>query len=272
MEVVNKLLRRLIFLDIDGTLVSFQTHQIPESTLSALAEAKRRGHKLFICTGRPRQWVFTSAIEPAIPLLDGIITVNGAQSFVGNSEASCLPMSQRDVELLLEDATRYNYPCVVVGEKDVAVYNANPMVEKLFRDFIQVDDVDFSLPVEQILGRQRVLQLSPFFTAEQQERIIPHLSEVFCTRWHPAFADVIHIGANKGNAIADVAAHLGASLADTIAFGDGENDNSMLERAGVGVAMGNATPGTKAAADFVTRSVDEGGIAHALRHLGVIDV
>ena len=55
-----------------------------------------------------------------------------------------------------------------------------------------------------------------------------------------------------------------------MAFGDGGNDIPIIEYAGIGVAMGNATPDVKAAADYVTGSVDEDGIISALRHFGVI--
>ena len=55
-----------------------------------------------------------------------------------------------------------------------------------------------------------------------------------------------------------------------MAFGDGGNDSGMLRHAGIGVAMGNANEEVKAAADYVTTSVDEDGIYKALKHFGVI--
>ena len=58
---------------------------------------------------------------------------------------------------------------------------------------------------------------------------------------------------------------------EIMAFGDGENDMDMLRFAGIGVAMGNASDMVKAAADYVTDTVDENGIEDALRHFGLID-
>ena len=55
-----------------------------------------------------------------------------------------------------------------------------------------------------------------------------------------------------------------------MAFGDGGNDIGMLRHAGIGVAMGNANDDVKNAADYITTSVDENGIAHALKHFGII--
>ena len=56
-----------------------------------------------------------------------------------------------------------------------------------------------------------------------------------------------------------------------MAFGDAENDIDMLEYAGIGIAMGNGGEDVKAAADFVTRDIDDDGIAYALQHFGLID-
>ena len=75
--------------------------------------------------------------------------------------------------------------------------------------------------------------------------------------------------ANKGVALARLAAHLGLSSANCIAFGDGRNDLTMIEAAGVGVAMANAHPDVRAAADDVTLSNDEDGVAAALVRYGL---
>ena len=64
-----------------------------------------------------------------------------------------------------------------------------------------------------------------------------------------------------------MAAHEGLKVSETIAFGDGGNDISILRQAGLGVAMGNAKDNVKAAADYVTASVDDDGISKALAHL-----
>jgi hydroxymethylpyrimidine pyrophosphatase-like HAD family hydrolase len=93
-----------------------------------------------------------------------------------------------------------------------------------------------------------------------------------CTsgRWHPAFTDVTAKGADKGEGIMAMAEHLGLDPQYTMAFGDGGNDSTMVRRAGIGVAMGNAIDELKKEADFVTTSVDEDGIRYALSHFGLI--
>ena len=89
-------------------------------------------------------------------------------------------------------------------------------------------------------------------------------------RWHPEFTDITARGADKGQALRLMAQHEGFDVAHTIAFGDGGNDATMVREAGIGVAMGNAIEDLKRDADYVTTSVDDDGVALALRHFGVI--
>ena len=89
-------------------------------------------------------------------------------------------------------------------------------------------------------------------------------------RWHPAFTDITAKGADKGEGIRALAAHMGLDLRYTMAFGDGGNDSSMIKAAGIGVAMGNALESLKQEADYTTTSVDEDGVMNALRHYKLI--
>ena len=124
-------------------------------------------------------------------------------------------------------------------------------------------------PIEGIADK-RVYQLIAFFTAEEEPRIMAHMPHCVATRWHPLFADVVPEGSNKAVGIQHLLAHYGIDPKEAIAFGDGGNDIEMLRYVGIGVAMGNASDEVKAAADFVTTSVDDEGIAYGLKHFGLI--
>lgn len=89
---------KALFFDIDGTLVSFNTHTIPQSTLNAIAELRKKGIKLFISTGRPRV-----AINNLGNLeFDGYITMNGSYCFGENDEVIYKsPIPKSDVETML---------------------------------------------------------------------------------------------------------------------------------------------------------------------------
>ena len=81
---------KALFFDIDGTLVSFRTHEIPESTVNALEEVKKQGLKVYISTGRPLSII--TNLGQIQHLIDGYITTNGAYCFVdrnGKREIIC---------------------------------------------------------------------------------------------------------------------------------------------------------------------------------------
>ena len=127
-------------------------------------------------------------------------------------------------------------------------------------------DATFAEP-EEALGFT-VMQVIAFYTeAEQKHIICDILKGCDDTRWHPVFADCIARGTNKASGIDHVCRHYGFQPSETMAFGDGGNDIEMLRHAGIGVAMGNASDEVKAAADYVTESVDDDGVAKALQRL-----
>ena len=128
------------------------------------------------------------------------------------------------------------------------------------------------LPIEEARGKD-ILQIMGYFTAEEEKetdifgKVLTHCEPM---RWYPLFADIIARGNSKSTGIDKVLAYFDIDLKDTMAFGDGGNDIPMLKHVATGIAMGNAEPHVKAVADYVTTSVDEDGIANALKHFGLI--
>ena len=110
----------------------------------------------------------------------------------------------------------------------------------------------------------------PFSTREEQQALGDPFPGLEVMRWHPDFVDIISPGGGKDQGMDAILDFFGISLEDTMAFGDGENDIPMLVKAGVGVAVANAKDNVKAAADYIAPSVDEDGVAEALRHFSVI--
>ena len=256
-----------LFFDIDGTLVSFNTHEIPASTIRALTEAKANGAQVFIATGRPPMIITNlGAIEH---LIDGYITINGALCFVGNTLVCCQPIPMADVMTCVDDCREKGNSLIIVGRKDVAVLDPKGDVDRIFRQMLAVKNLDKALPLDVVL-QQDILQLTPFFPADYEPGLLARMPQCVSGRWHPEFTDITANGADKGKGILAIARHEGFDPSRTIAFGDGGNDTSMILQAGIGIAMGNAIDALKQQADYVTTSVDEDGILHALRHFEVI--
>ena len=255
------------FFDIDGTLISFKTHKIPQSTIDALTEAKQNGIKIFISTGRPVALI--TNIDAIKHLVDGYITFNGAYCFMGNREFLLSPIPDNDVKTMIDDAGKRDYCVAICGKREVIIYNYEKVFTDVFVNDLGVNNVDKSKTIADLKG-QPILQMTPFFTEDEEKTIMPEISHCVSARWHPLFTDITVKGANKGNALITVATQLGLDIKECIAFGDGGNDLSILKAAGIGVAMGNGNDDVKAVADYVTASVDEDGIWNALKHFNAI--
>ena len=256
-----------LFFDIDGTLVSFETHQIPPSTILALTQAKANGHKVFIATGRPP--IIITNLGAIEHLIDGYVTTNGALCFIGEQTVACHAIPKADAQRIVEDSREKSYGLIVVGEKDVAVLDPKGDVDRIFRQHLAVQNLELAKPVEQVL-EQGVLQMTPFFFYCYEAELMSRLPACTSGRWHPEFTDITAKKADKGQGLLAIAKETGLDPKFTMAFGDGGNDTSMIRTAGIGVAMGNALEALKQEADYTTTSVDDNGVLNALRHFKLI--
>ena len=258
---------RALFFDIDGTLVSFNTHKVAQSTIDGLNIAKERGIKIFISTGRPLS--FINKLEDIEHLIDGYITTNGSYNFMGKSVISMHSIPKEEVLTLVDYLNKHEYPAILVGTDNTAVINHKPIVDRIVIDTLNITNIDFSITAKTVL-QQDILQIPPFITQAQQDIIMPQIPHCASERWHPEFIDTVNKQASKGKALSDIVAYNDLLISETMAFGDGGNDISMLLKAGVGVAMGNANDNVKAMANYVTSSADDDGIYKALKHFEVI--
>ncbi|MCM1312547.1 MAG: Cof-type HAD-IIB family hydrolase [Bacteroides sp.] len=251
---------KAIFFDIDGTLVSFKTHTIPPSAIQAIHAAREKGVKIFIATGRPMPFIDNlGALE-----YDGIITVNGALCATSEGKVLYLsPVCAADLARLILYHKANPFPIAFASDKEVFLTGTNSQTDEIFR-LLKVRPTDIR-PIEHCLDMS-VMQIIAFFPEDNEAAI---MSDVLkgCTahRWHPYFADIISEGNSKSSGIDTMLRHYGIPLSEAMAFGDGGNDISMLRHVAHGVAMGNADDKVKAAARYVTASVDDHGVACMLK-------
>lgn len=258
---------KALFFDIDGTLVSFNTHRIPDSTVQALRAAKQKGVMVFISTGRPIHII--NNLGQIDDLIDGYITTNGAYCFIGKEQVCMNAISEDEVAVIMDACRQWDRPIVMSGKDEVAVFNYKQDVDDIFNKWLGVSCIDYSLPAERLLCKP-ILQMTPFISPSQEEELMALLPGCTSGRWTPQFTDITCSKADKGKGLTAMARHLGFDIHDTMAFGDGGNDTPILRAAGIGVAMGNGCDEAKGNADFVTDGVDEDGVRNALHHFGVI--
>ena len=242
---------KALFFDIDGTLVSFETHRIPSSTIEALEAAHAKGLKIFIATGRPKAIINNLSELQDRNLIDGYITMNGAYCFVGEQVIYKSAIPQEEVKAMAAFCEKKGVPCIFVEEHHISVCQPDDMVKKIFYDFLHVNVI-------------------PIITEEEEKEIRPSIPTCEIGRWYPSFADITAKGDTKQKGIDEIIRYFGIKLEETMAFGDGGNDITMLRHAAIGVAMGQAKEDVKAAADYVTAPIDEDGISKAMKHFGII--
>ncbi|MDR0938317.1 MAG: Cof-type HAD-IIB family hydrolase [Mediterranea sp.] len=259
---------KALFFDIDGTLVSFDTHRIPTSTIEALEAARSGGHKIFIATGRPTAIINNLGELQRRGLIDGYITMNGAYCFAGDEVIFKSVIPTEEVGAMAEFCERRHIPCIFVEEHGLSVCQPDEEVRRTFYEFLRVDVMPVVTAEE--AARKEIIQMTPFLTAGQEVDIRPLTPTCEYNRWYPTFADVTAKGVTKQRGIDEIVRHFALRLEDTVAFGDGGNDVSMLRHAAIGVAMGQASDEVKAAANYITAPIDEDGISKAMRHLGLI--
>ena len=165
-----------IFFDIDGTLVSFRTHEIPQSTRKALKELHSKGIKLFIATGRPE-----TLMREAIGDLefDGFIILNGAHCFTA------------DHRLI----HKTQIPFVFVHDDQWFITHINEAVNQV-TELIQIE-LPPVYPVEHARGKE-IIQMMGYFGKEADEEIFGKVL-LHCEpmRWNPLFTDIISRGTSK---------------------------------------------------------------------------
>jgi hypothetical protein len=259
---------RLIALDIDGTLLNSKLHILP-STLDTLLKASQKGHHIVLASSRPPKSV--AAIAEELNLASNVsISLGGAYVFDKDEVLLEHPLPECAAISVIELARDRTLHISLYSGQEWWV-ESDDQWAKLeskvvsFGPHVTPDLIDRAHAVHKLL------------IMGEHENILRFQQELQQSQWpldavlsKPVYCEVNATGVSKAEAIEEVAKHFGLGLQDTIAFGDGENDLSMIRSAGVGVAMGNAMPSVKAVAKIVTKSNDEDGIALALRDLGIV--
>ncbi len=257
---------KAIFFDINGTLVSFDTHEIVPSAYDAIAKLRHNGTKVFIATGRPLHLI--RGLRDA--QFDGYITFNGSYCVTAEGyEIYCNAIPQEELRQLIAHEQKngpYSYAFMTLGK----VYT-NRITDRV-KDVAKL----LALPIptvadmNQVVDRERVIQINLYTDETDEYPIMNTIPHCLSSRWSPLFTDINLRGDSKQHGIDKVLEYYNINLTETMAFGDGGNDISMLRHAAIGVAMGNAYGSVKAHADYITDTVDNNGIAKALTHFGLI--
>ena len=260
---------RAVFFDIDGTLVSFKTHRMPESTRKALETLRGQGMKLFISTGRHE--LLIDNVDKS--LFDGIVSLNGQCVRIGDEVIHTNAMPVEDVRAAVAFVRKHGVATIFEGVDFIRMNTVTDMA----REGAALINLDLPEPTDiSDIPNHPILQLIFFGNIEQEEAVLRGMPACEATRWMHLLCVIIlrggggpRGGGGRGGSRRGLD-HYVFVREECMAFGDGDNDITMLRYAGIGVAMGNADAAVKAAADYVTTGTDASGIAKALRHFGML--
>ena len=255
---------KVIFFDIDGTLLSHTQGIVPQSAKDAIHAAQKKGIKCVIATGRD---LVEMAKLPVMDIgFDGYLTLNGnicldqdKQMFAGNE------IDPGEVEILVSIFKAGRIPFVLIGEKQRYINYVDDVV-------IQTQNATHgTIPDIGEYKGEKIYQCLAFVNAEVRQKLDDLLDQCSITSWNDTGIDIIAKTGGKAAGIQKFLDREGLRRSEVMAFGDGENDVAMIKFAGIGVSMGNGKDVLKQAADYVTTSVDEDGIQNALVHFGLIE-
>lgn len=270
---------KAIALDIDGTLTNDEK-VVTARTRGALLAAQRSGVRLILSSGRPIQGLRALAAELDLPANGGLLVAfNGAHVVDARTDEVLFdqPMDPSALASLVGHMREFDViPWITEGSRlyvergmrHVITYRGEPLdiveYERKMCD-LELHEVDDLLevcgtPQDKLLCASEPEYLQQHWRA-MYGPFTDELSGMFTADFYFEF---MAPGIDKGRALAGALPKLGIDASEVIAFGDGQNDVSMLRWAGTGVAMGNAVDEVKAAADMVTASNNEDGIALAL--------
>lgn len=246
---------KIVFFDIDGTLIDFQAQKPSEKTLETLKYLKEKGIRICLATGRtPMTLPDFSGIT-----FDAYVTFNGSLCYTQDKILFSNPIPAEDVQTLIENATRLGRPVSIATRTSLAANGSDTDLT----DYYAIA----RLPVPptdhfEELCRQEIYQFMLGCRKEEYAALLDGVKGSKIAAWWDRAADIIPANGGKGIGITKVLEYFKIPKENAYAFGDGNNDIEMLEAVGTGIAMGNASPELKSIASFVCRSCSEDGIYH----------
>ena len=272
--------KKLIFLDIDGTLTPAGSNIPPESAMEAVRRAQANGHKVFLCTGRN-----PAMLAPVLALgFEGAVAGAGGYVFAGDRVLFDCPMKPEEQEagmrLLRENGVFRTIEAkdATWGDEDLGEFLAQAgegnselmrwrkaLAEQLnIRPMSEYD----GRPIYKIVFMCReAKQLEPARAALEKDYnfLVQDVAAHNCLN-----GELINRKFDKGRGVRIVAEAFDTPIEDTIGFGDSMNDLEMIQTVGTSVCMDNGSPALKEISDMVCPAVEEDGLYIAFEKLGLI--
>lgn len=269
---------KLLVLDVDGTLLN-EAKEISKRTLAALLKVQHMGVRIVLASGRPTYGLLSIAKTLELGNFGGfIVSYNGCQ-IINAQDGKILFERRINPEMLpyLEKKAQKNGFDLVTYQDNTLITNApeNDFIRKeaKLNDLIIIDEEEFSTsidfaPCKCVLvsdDEEALIDLENHWKKRLDGTLDAFRSESY-------FLEVVPPGVDKANTLGVLMEQLGVAREEVIAIGDGVCDVTMLQLAGLGIAMGHSQDSVKVCADYVTASNEEDGVAQAVEKMILAEV
>lgn len=269
---------KLLVLDVDGTLLNDE-REISKRTLAALLKVQQMGVRIVLASGRPTYGLMPLAKTLELGNYGGfVLSYNGCQ-IIKAQNGEILFERRINPEMLpyLEKKARKNGFAIFTYHDDTLITDSpdNEYIknEALLNNLKIIREDEFSTAIDfapckcmLVSDKEKAL----IGLEQHWEKRLAGTLDAF--RSEPYFLEVVPCGVNKANTLGALLEHLGVTREEVIAVGDGVCDVTMLQLAGMGVAMGHSQDSVKVCADYVTASNEEDGVALAVEKLILAEV
>ncbi|MEE1228540.1 MAG: HAD family hydrolase [Lachnospiraceae bacterium] len=272
--------RKLIFLDIDGTLTEPGHNVPPESAVEAIKEARRRGHLVFLCTGR-NLGMLSPVLEGGI--YDGVVGSSGGYIQVGDKVIYNHPMTDEERAKIMDAFSGEGIYRTLECQKDS--FTDESLKEYLEEHSGEGENSELLRWRRQLESSLNIRPMSEYdsepaykmvLMAQDKERLLTAAQPVLDkfnlvlqgSTYGITNAELLSRAFDKGTAVSYVAEHYGIPLEDTVGYGDSMNDLEMMQTCGLAICMGNGDEKLKAESDEICGSVTEDGLANSFKKHG----
>ena len=268
----------IVFLDIDNTLIDLNGY-IPESAVYACKMAQENGHQIFMCTGRSLCEIYPKLLQMNF---DGIVGGAGTYVELRQQVLADRPMREEDVSEIRTYLDDHDIKYIL--QTNDAMYGeeqafkglfslldgsgeAKTGAAKVFRDvFRQIERMDTIKRVNKLMYLESPVSYEQVAADLKKYRVLTNS----VGKDTDTSGEISELGITKATGMHLIQEKLRLDRMDILAVGDGSNDMEMIDYAGIGVAMGNASDQLKEAADYVTADIHEDGIYRCFQHFHLI--
>lgn len=265
------MMRKIAFFDIDGTLTSEVDGSIPRSVVSAIRQARANGHLMFINTGRCFQNVEQRFRKIGF---DGYVCGCGTNIYCDGSAVLYVPQTHETIMKILKKARETDVDILFESRKEVAFDLSRPLHHPgAVRQYEAFVKRGYTMPEDLENPNFFSDKFVIWFEQPEQLEAFRTVSDAYfeCIDRGGTFREFVPHGYSKATGIRFVLNHYGLDLSAAYAFGDSNNDLSMLSYVPHSIAMGNASPESLfEQVSYVTTRASEGGIEAALAHFSFI--